>query len=365
MRYFTTLIKPASSLCSMNCCYCFYRDVAHYQNISHGIMSFETADRLIQNIFDNLKEDTTITFAFQGGEPTLATLDYYRHFTDTVTRLKKDHHFIQYSIQTNGYTLNEDWFSFFKEHQFLVGVSLDGMAKNHNQLRKDNSGNSTYETIIKNIRELQKRGIEVNILTVLTSQLAKYPKELFQFIMKNEFRNSQLIPCLADLNQKKSRYSLQPADFFRFYDELFPIWYKEYKKGNVYSISFFEQFISAFAGIRPQGCGTLGNCTNQFVVESDGSIYPCDFYVMDAYKLGNIHDHDIKDMAYSTKAKQFLMEPRNTSPLCKTCRYVHLCNGQCKRQSMCFYTDSFCAIQRFLTKYEKELVFIANQIKKR
>ncbi|MBP3398120.1 MAG: SPASM domain-containing protein [Erysipelotrichaceae bacterium] len=365
MRYFSTLIKPAGALCNMNCCYCFYRELAQQINKPNLIMSLDTTEHLIQNILFNLTELTTVTFAFQGGEPTLAGIDYFKHFVDTVNIYKKDHHIIQYSIQTNGYTLNEEWFNFLKEYQFLVGVSLDGFPRIHNQLRKNSLKQDTYEIIIKNIRELKKRNIEFNILTVLTNQLAKYPKEMFEFILKNEFKNIQFIPCLPELDQMKSAYSIQPKEFFQFYDVLFPMWFKEFKRGNVISISFFDQFVSAFAGIRPQGCGTLGNCTNQFVIESDGSIYPCDFYVLEKNKLGNIHETDIKAAAYGEVARQFLAEPKNMSALCSTCRYQPLCKGQCKRQSICFYTDHYCAIQKFLSKYEKEFLQIALRIKKR
>lgn len=364
MKYFSTLIKPASSLCNMSCKYCFYRDVVDHQlSFNHSIMSQETMQALILNTLNAFQEEITITFAFQGGEPTLAGLDFFQAFIKEVNKHQKTYHHIQYSIQTNGLLLDESWYAFFKENNFLVGISLDGMAKNHDFYRLDNHNNPTYEKIIKNIRALQQNEIEFNILTVLTSKLAKKPKEYFDFLIKNQFHNIQFIPCLAGLDQKDNPYSLHPKEFFFFYDTLFELWLKQLKKGNTISIGFFDQILSILANLPPTQCGALGYCSNQFVIESSGDVYPCDFYVLNEYQLGNIKTNTLEEMAYSKTAKNFIYQKKESSTLCQKCRYFKICYGQCKRQRSCFYDQHYCGIAEFLAKHEKELFNIAKNIK--
>lgn len=364
MKYFSTLIKPAGALCNMSCTYCFYRDVVqHHADFHPAIMKQETMKALIAGTLNTFKEEITITFAFQGGEPTLAGLSFFQAFVKEVKSLQKSNHTIQYSIQTNGLMLNEEWLDFFKENHFLVGISLDGMAKNHDFYRLDAACQPTYEKIIKNIRMLQQKEIEYSILTVLTSKLAKKPKEYFDFCLKNNFHNIQLIPCLAELDQKENEASLHPKEFFFFYDVLFELWFKQYKQGNVINIGFFEQILSVLAGFPPTQCGALGFCSNQFVIESNGNVYPCDFYVLDEYLLGNIKTSSLETLAYSEPAKRFVYQKKENGTLCQKCRYFKLCYGQCKRQRSCFYDEKDCGIASFLSKHEKELISIAKNIR--
>lgn len=177
MKYFSLLIKPASSTCNLRCSYCFYADVANSrEQTNYGIMNEETMEHLIDATLNHFNEDVTITFAFQGGEPTCAGLEYFKKFVAYVNTQKKDYHYFHYAIQTNATLLSEEWMPFLYEHQFLVGVSLDGYIKNHNKCRKDANSKDTYMTIMNNISLLRKYNIEFNILTVLTSELSKHLK---------------------------------------------------------------------------------------------------------------------------------------------------------------------------------------------
>ena len=167
MKQMTFLIKPASSSCDMRCKYCFYEDVSCHRDIKNfGIMQKETAKKIIENIFIN-HELENVHFAFQGGEPTLAGLNYFEYFITQVDNLKNKT-IVTYSIQTNGYDLNMKWMNFFKKNNFLVGISLDGFQENHDFYRHSSLYKGTYSRIIENIQLMKDNNIPFNILTVLT-----------------------------------------------------------------------------------------------------------------------------------------------------------------------------------------------------
>ncbi|MFV0479289.1 MAG: radical SAM protein [Anaerorhabdus sp.] len=361
MKYFSVLIKPASSICNLRCKYCFYCDVASNRNIDNlGIMNDETRESMINKIFDYFRNDeATITFAFQGGEPTCATIDYFKSFIDDVSKKKKDYHTVQYAIQTNGVLLNNEWIKFFKENQFLVGVSLDGFKENHDSLRPDAQNGDTFNLVMANIEKLRENNVEFNILTVLTSQLAKKPKELFQFYLEHHFSYIQLIPCLPSLDHMNDDYSLKPKEFYEFYHEFYQLWLKEYQKGNYLSVTLFDNLIPLFVGMPPSQCGYLGFCSVQTVIEADGSVYPCDFYALDEYKIGNIKELGIEDIMRSSISKLFLSEKKEFSNRCENCRYIKICGGQCKRLNICYFDKNYCGLEEFLTAHEKTMCQIA------
>ena len=164
MQHINILIKPASSLCNMRCTYCFYADVSNHRDIvSYGIMSTETTDRLIKNIFENIHDDDEITFSFQGGEPTLAGLDYFIHFVSVVEQL---HHLVPYhfTIQTNGLLLDESWCRFLAGKKFLTGLSLDGDKVFHDACRLDSHGEGTFSRVMQTKKLLEQSHIEYNNL---------------------------------------------------------------------------------------------------------------------------------------------------------------------------------------------------------
>ncbi len=177
------LIKPASGNCNMRCAYCFYADeAANRETPSFGVMDRETARILIEKSMDYAKKQCI--FTFQGGEPTLAGLDYFKYFTETVRKSNKRNIPVSYNIQTNGYHLQEDWFPFLKENKFLAGVSLDGDAACHDYLRRDAKGKGTLEQVMKTIALFKKYGIDFNVLTVVTGYSAGHARQILQFFQK-------------------------------------------------------------------------------------------------------------------------------------------------------------------------------------
>lgn len=366
MKYFSTLIKPSSSACNLNCSYCFYKDEAKKRETgNHGIMSYAMVETMIDKILNFFKDDETmITFAFQGGEPTLAGIEWFNHFFDYVNSHKKSYHHISYSIQTNGYTIDEQWLDLFKQNNVLVGLSIDGYGANHDFYRKTNTGQTTFDTIINHYGKLRHAKVDVNILTVVTHKLASHARTLYDFYHKHHMDYIQLIPCLPPLNQT-SIHAFKPEDYPLFFGQLWQCYLNGCHQGYRPYINWFDQWMSALAGLTPVQCGANGYCAMQYVSEANGSIYPCDFYCLDQYHIGSWSNHDPKTAILSDVTKSFLKE--NTLPdVCQACRYVAICHGQCKRQRVCFLdqTTGYCGIKAFLDEYGASMQTMANQLLK-
>lgn len=365
MKNLSFLIKPASSSCNLKCRYCFYADVSEHRQIkSNGIMKEDTMQTLINKALEILDEDGEVTFAFQGGEPTVAGLPYFRAFTAYVDQQKKATQVIHYALQTNAYVVDEEWCSFFHTYDFLIGVSLDGYKENHDYFRLTTGNKATYRMVMQAIRCLRAFDVKFNILTVLSKQLAKHPKKLYEFYQKEGFDYIQLIPCLAGLDEESNPFALTPQLFASFYKLFYDDWLKEMQAGTYRSIGLFDNIIPMFVDIPPQQCGLLGYCSLQFVVESDGSIYPCDFYVLDEYMGGNVKDMDLMAIAQSEPMQRFLKEKKTMSPLCGTCPFTSICHGNCKRMNSLYFTENYCGYQDFLKYAYPTMVTIAKQIQR-
>ncbi|MBS5115617.1 MAG: anaerobic sulfatase maturase [Erysipelotrichaceae bacterium] len=364
MKFLSFLIKPASSLCNLKCKYCFYNDISNQRKTpSFGVMNDETMKNLITKAL-SYHEETMVTFAFQGGEPTMAGLTFFETFAKMVDQYKKDYHHVTYSIQTNGILLDEKWVSLFKKYHFLVGISLDGYRENHDFYRLDLKENPTFKKVLDNIRLLEKNQIEYNVLTVLTASLAKHPQKLYKFYKQQKLNYVQLIPCLPKLNQtvQEDEYALTPQLFASFYKSFYKLWEADLKLGNVMSVSLFDNIIPMYQSIPPQVCGMLGFCSPQYVVESDGSIYPCDFYVLDEYCIGNINENTLGELAKNKLLDQFLKEEKRESPLCQKCAFVEICHGNCKRMNISYFDDHYCGYQDFLKETYPSMIKIARQL---
>lgn len=365
MKALSFLIKPASSSCNLKCKYCFYADVSEHRQIkSNGIMKEATMHYLIDHAFSALDDDGDVTFAFQGGEPTMAGLSYFEMFCAYVeTKQMKGQH-IHYALQSNGSIMDDAWCAFFHKYDFLIGVSLDGYKENHDYFRLTTRDKATYKTVLQTIQRLRKHDVKFNILTVLSKQLAKHPQKLYAFYQKEKLLYIQLIPCLAGLDEDQNPFALTPELFASFYKVFYDAWLHELRAGVYRSIGLFDNIIPLYADIPPSQCGLLGYCSLQFVVESDGGVYPCDFYVLDQYKGGNIKDMNILDIANSAPMQGFLKEEKKRSVLCNTCPFVAICHGNCKRMNSLYFHDTYCGYQDFLQHAYPTMIQLAKQLQR-
>ncbi len=329
------LLKPASSACNLRCAYCFYADEAQARAVPDcGLMSREVGHTLIEKAVK--AAEGSVAFLFQGGEPTLAGLDFYRDFVSHVRRTARPGLEIQYAIQTNGLLLDGEWCRFFWENRFLAGLSLDGNRTCHDRFRLDGAGRGTYDRVVRSARLLEREGVEYNILTVVTSHLARHIKSVFGALCKGGFRYQQYIPCLDPLEGERGRrdYSLTPTQYGAFLKTLFDLWYRELEQGRYWSVRYFDNLVWMLEGYPPEQCSMVGRCGVQYMVEADGSVYPCDFYGLDQFRLGNVLRNTWVELDRAREELGFIRESRRVPKECGACRWYPLCRNGCRRDRL-------------------------------
>ena len=199
------------------------------------------------------------------------------------------------------------------------------------------------------VRLLRETGVDVNVLSVLTSQMAAHPQRVFSFIKREGITHIQFIPCLPGLDDEHDAFSLAPREFSSFYRRLFDLWWRELGAGNYVSIWLFENIMQMALGQFPSQCGMLGRCAPQFVVEGDGSVYPCDFYALDEHRVGDIRNDDLEAMATCEAMHAFLREPRRACSQCADCPFEGMCHRNCKRLNIAYYDEGYCGLREFLS----------------
>ncbi|WP_042274286.1 anaerobic sulfatase maturase [[Clostridium] dakarense] len=368
----TILIKPSSSNCNIDCNYCFYKDSSKNREIySYGFMNENTLKKVIESV---LNEDIeTCNFMFQGGEPTLVGIDFYRKVISLQNQFNTKNIEIINSIQTNGINIDENYAKFFKENNFLVGVSLDGPKSIHDLYRVDYNNSSTFDKVIDGIDLLKKFDVDFNILCVVTKQSSNYINEIYTFYKNKGFRYLQFIPCIKNFKNNKlensnSNYYLDSDSYFDFLNKLFNLWFEGIKNGEFIEIRNFMEYLNVLKGYTPTSCGMGGFCSLHTVVEANGDIYPCDFYCVDEWVLGNINESSLKDIRFSNKAKIFFERSLYIHDKCKSCKYFKLCGGGCRRNLEPFINGipSFnyqCdGIIKFLNNNINKLIYISRLI---
>ena len=351
MKHLTIMLKPASSLCNLRCKYCFYADITSLRDVSSfGIMEDRTMRAVIDHIFMDLDDGDHLTLSFQGGEPMLVGLSFYRKLENYIAEKGRKIH-VNYTIQTNGILLDDDWCSFFCKYDFLVGISFDILPESHDAARIDTAGHGTYEKVLHAVSLLKKYQIEHNILCTLTRQTAGHPSRVWTQIRRLDLDHVQFTPCLGDLNSPgTSVYALTPDRFFHFYSDLFDLWYRDLTAGNYRSIKLFDDLLQLLAKGLVTSCGIGGYCQPQIVVVADGSAYPCDFYCLDEFRLGSLTSDSLRTIYENSAASP--CKSRDPLPeLCSTCQYRKFCGGGCKRmqrETTCMPGDTICSYQAFL-----------------
>lgn len=361
------MIKPASSLCNMRCRYCFYADVANTRTtFSFGIMNDETMSRMLTNIRASIDKGDRLNFVFQGGEPTLAGLDFFERFTEAVS--KWEGIAVSYALQTNALSLDAKWCSFLKKNNFLVGVSFDILPDLHNGARVNEKGMGTYDRVLGSIELLKAHKVEFNVLCTLTNDIASHPEKVWKQIERLDIEYVQFTPCLGELCGKESLYALTPEHFSFFYSRIFTCWYDSFRAGKYRSIKLFDDVVNQIILGVPTSCGLDGKCRPQLVVEADGSVYPCDFYCIDEYKLGNICEKTVEELLKSPNVTRFLNCTDGGKELCKDCKYLKFCGGNCRRmrKEICIGKDErFCGFADFLDNCAETLATLAREAIKR
>ena len=339
MKQLTFLVKPASSLCDLRCRYCFYEDEAqHRETKNMGLMTEGTARRLIQAAAEAVEPGDVIQITFQGGEPTLAGLDFFRRFLALERELCPPGVSIHHSIQTNGMAVDEEWAAFFRDNGFLVGLSMDGTRPLHDGQRVDAQGKGTWDRAAAALARLDQAGVETNLLCVVTGQIARSPQKVYQALKKLGPHPLQFIPCLDPIQAPRGSmpYSLSPQRYGQFLCGLFDCWYRDWQAGQYTSIRLFDDYLRILAGMPPSTCAASGACGSYLVVEGDGSLYPSDFFVLDEWRIGSIHDLSVEQAMGHPVSRRFLSRGGGQPSACAGCPYAGICRGGCPRDWTAF-----------------------------
>lgn len=362
MNNITIMIKPASSLCNMRCRYCFYANETSLREVPcYGLMSIKTLEQVVKKTLDAC--EFQCTFAFQGGEPTIAGLDFFEQVVAFQEKYNRKRIHISNTIQTNGYNINENWAKFFSNHHFLVGVSLDGPKDIHDYYRKGASGEGTYGKVLATIRLLEKYNVDFNILTVLTGTGSKKIGRIYGFFKKNGWKYQQYIPCLNPLQDLGGTYdfSLSSEEMGDCLCRLFDIWYRDAMSNHMQYNRFFNNLLTMVNGQPPESCNMVGRCSKQYVIEADGSVYPCDFYAIDKYRLGNLNTDTFAELDAQRETIQFIEKTQTVPEACQKCKWYFLCRNGCRRDRE-EMPDGTLGINRYCCAYQAFFAYAAPRL---
>jgi uncharacterized protein len=335
------LAKPTGAICNLNCSYCFFLHKDSLYPGSHFRMSDQVLETYIRQLIE-YHRTPQVTVAWQGGEPTLMGLDFYRRALEYQKQYKKPAMVFENTMQTNGTLLNDEWCEFFKENNFLVGLSVDGPGHLHDVYRRDKQGRPTFDRVMQGLRLLQKHGVDYNILTTVNRVNADHPQEVYRFL-RDEVGTTwmQFIPAIERLHQGKvtilqqgdtvSERSARPRQFGNFLITIFDEWIR-HDVGQVF-VQTFEAAVRNWLGLPSSGmCVFNATCGHGLALEHNGDLYSCDHFVEPKYLLGNIMKHHLLDLVGSEKQRRFGQDKQDALPQsCRDCEVRFACRGECPK----------------------------------
>jgi uncharacterized protein len=344
---FSIMVKPTGPVCNLNCTYCYYLEKKRLFGEKNN---FRLTDELLENFIkyyiDAIKVPV-VTFIWQGGEPTLLGLDYFRN----VIRLQKKYangKSIENAFQTNGTMLTDDWCKFFTDNKILVGISIDGEEHNHDHYRKTPAGGPTFKRVMKGIELLHKNKAEFNTLSCVNNYNASYASETYRFLKRIGSGFIQFLPVIERMALHKdgnelslvnqgfadesvvTEWSVSAEGFGKFLITIF----NEWVRNDVarYYVQIFDATLANYAGEMPGLCVFAETCGDALVMEHNGDLYSCDHFVYPEYLLGNISDGPLTGFAKSQRQFDFGIAKRNTLPgYCLRCDVRYACHGECPK----------------------------------
>ncbi len=339
------MAKPTGSACNLNCDYCFFLKKEHLYEGSTFRMSDEVHRSYIRQLLD-AHQVPQVTVAWQGGEPTLMGLDFFRRTVELQDEYAKPGTRIENTFQTNGILLDDEWCQFFHERNFLIGLSLDGPKELHDVYRKDKGGRGTFDQVLRGARFLQKHDVQFNILCTVNAKNSEYPLEVYRFF-RDELKAQylQFIPIVERDNdtgfQEGTRVtdrSVRPEQFGRFLIEIFDEWVGK-DVGETFVLNF-DGALAGWLGMAGTVCIFGPTCGLGMALEHNGDLYSCDHFVEPRHYLGNILQTPMLDLVASDKQQRFGLDKRDTLPrYCRGCDFRHICNGECPKNRFCQTPD--------------------------
>ncbi|MDR3250835.1 MAG: anaerobic sulfatase-maturation protein [Tannerella sp.] len=340
------MAKPVGPLCNMDCDYCYYLEKSELYGGRKGFkMSDELLERFTREYID-CQTSPFVQFVWHGGEALLRGIDFYRK----AVRLQRQYgrgREISNCIQTNGLLLNDDWCRFFKDNNFLVGISIDGPERIHDRYRRDCGGRGTFRRVMHGVELLQKHEVEFNTLSVINDFSVDYPVETYRFFKSIGSRYMQFSPIVERLGSRPdglelltagdnpadgeiASWSVSPAGYGNFYIRMFDEWVR--RDVGQYYVQLFDATLAGTVGEKPGVCVYSETCGHALAMEHNGDVYACDHFVYPEYFRGNILRDSLVSITLSDEQKRFGTDKRNRLPTqCLDCEFLNLCNGDCPK----------------------------------
>ena len=366
------MAKPSGAICNIDCTYCFYLEKEKlYPDKARG--SWKMGDEELEAYVKQYIEANDIplvNFAWQGGEPTLLGLDFYKKAVALQKQYagKKQ---ITNAFQTNAILIDDEWGEFFAENKFLIGVSIDGPEDIHNRYRVGRGGEPTWAKVMAGIEVLKKHKVEFNTLTVLHKHNADHPKELYEFLTREVGSHFlQFIPIVERVADKLPPHFLQlvgpefrdgatvtewsvgSEQYGNFLNGIFDQWVR--KDIGQYFVQIFDTALASWMGQNPGLCIFAETCGDAMIIEHNGDVYSCDHYVYPEFNLGNVKEKSIRVMAESPEQRKFGTDKRDSLPeFCRSCEFKFACNGGCPKQRFTKTPDGEDGLNYLCAGYKK------------
>jgi uncharacterized protein len=337
LQAFYVMAKPTGAQCNLECDYCFFLKKDRLYPDSNFRMTDETMEAYIRQTIEGHRLPE-VTIAWQGGEPTLMGLDFFRRAVEVEKKYIRPGMRIENTFQTNGVLIDEEWCNFFHENNFLVGLSLDGPRHLHDAYRHDKGGKSVFGKVVRAARLMQKHEVEFNILGTVNAANSRYPLEVYRFFRDElEARYIQFIPIVerdnATGNQEGTRVTnrtVDPEQYGRFLIEIFDEWVR--RDVGFMFVQFFDGVLASYVRGYSTLCVLTQTCGECMALEHNGDLYSCDHFVEPRYLLGNISQTPLLELVASETQRSFGRAKSNTLPkYCRECKYLFTCYGECPK----------------------------------
>lgn len=355
------MFKTVSESCNLACDYCYYSRVKGNPGRAQEAIDPHLLERFMADYMSSYARGSA-SLAWQGGEPLLAGREFFERVVALEAQYAPNHTVISNGIQTNGVLINNAWAEFFRTYHFLVGVSLDGPETIHDARRVDRHGQGSFRRVMRGIDHLQRNNVDFNILTVVHPGNVDRVDALFEFYQSEGLRWVQFIPAMNFLAQNPEhpgRYEITPEDYGRFLCQTFDQWYNDGQPKM--SIRFFDNVLSRYVGLEPEQCTLAEMCPPTLVIEQNGDVYPCDFYLGPQWRMGNIRDDRLATLLRSPVYRRFRQLKASLANACQSCQWRSGCQGGCPRNrgddaGSVGGVDYFCqAYQQFFTYADNRL----------
>lgn len=356
---FHLMIKPRGAICNLDCAYCFYlRKEALYEEGTSFRMSDETLESFTRQYIE-AQRVPEVTFGWQGGEPTLMGLDFFRRAVALQEKYRPSRMKVANALQTNGVLLDDEWCRFLKQHKFLVGLSLDGPRELHDAYRVDKGGKPTFDKVHRALKLLQRHGVEFNILCVVNRINADHPLKVYRFFKSEGVQFIQFIPAVERTpDGGVTAWTVRAEQWGKFLCGVFDEWVRR-DVGRVF-VQSFDVALQAWVGMESSLCVHATTCGDCLAMEHNGDLFSCDHYVAPDYFLGNVTETPMTELVASPFQRKFGRDKRDTLPrTCRECPVLFACNGGCPKDRFLTTPDGEPGLHYLCAGYKQFFTHVA------